>query len=173
MASIRVLVFAIAIATAAGIAGAQSPQTSQDTSAGQTKEKSFSITIGTPRTVFQAGSKVLVKATFKDISDHDIVIPNLPLDDLTSEFHMDIRDSQGNKARLRNPPPSPPYKQEDLPLHSTRGSFLGPGTSVDWDVDVTDLYILSDPGKYTIQAQYDDKSKSWVKSNTITITITP
>ena len=34
-------------------------------------------------------------------------------------------------------------------------------------------YFLKEPGKYTIQAQrYDDQSKTLVKSNIITVTVT-
>ena len=41
-------------------------------------------------------------------------------------------------------------------------------------VSVSDLYDLSKPGQYTIQVRrWDDDTKTWVKSNTITVTVTP
>jgi len=51
---------------------------------------------------------------------------------------------------------------------------LDPGKSVTNRVNVTQVYDLSRPGKYTIQVkQYDDESKSFVKPNKITVTVTP
>jgi hypothetical protein len=39
---------------------------------------------------------------------------------------------------------------------------------------VNDLYDLRQPGQYTIQVRrWDDETKTWVKSNTITVTVTP
>jgi hypothetical protein len=41
-------------------------------------------------------------------------------------------------------------------------------------ISVSDLYDLSKPGQYTIQVRrWDDETKTWVKSNTLTVTVTP
>jgi hypothetical protein len=48
------------------------------------------------------------------------------------------------------------------------------GKSFTYPLNVNELYDLSHPGKYTIQVQrMDPDSKVLVKSNTITVTVTP
>lgn len=51
---------------------------------------------------------------------------------------------------------------------------IGPGEDW-WDtIKVNDLYDLHKPGTYTLQVRrWDDETKTWVKSNTITLTVTP
>jgi len=51
---------------------------------------------------------------------------------------------------------------------------LQPGESVVRDVDVAKFYDIELPGKYQIWVEkIDEKSQIRVKSNTITITVTP
>ena len=50
---------------------------------------------------------------------------------------------------------------------------LKSGTSLSYFVTATRLYGLSKPGKYTVQLEcLDEESKTYVKSNTVTVTIT-
>jgi hypothetical protein len=52
--------------------------------------------------------------------------------------------------------------------------FLKPGETIKDGLTLNRLYDLTKPGKYTIQCQrFDEESNSWVKSNKITITVTP
>ena len=56
------------------------------------------------------------------------------------------------------------------------GTLVSLKPSQDWrnTLRVSDLYDLSKPGQYTIQVRrWDDETKTWVKSNTITVTVTP
>lgn len=49
-----------------------------------------------------------------------------------------------------------------------------PGTAYTDDLDISGLYDLSQPGNYTAQvSQFDYESKTWVKSNAITVTVVP
>ena len=51
---------------------------------------------------------------------------------------------------------------------------LKPGE--DWrnTLRVSDLYDLSKPGQYTIQVRrWDYETRTWVKSNTVMVTVTP
>jgi len=51
---------------------------------------------------------------------------------------------------------------------------LQPGESIESDVNVMRFYNIELPGKYEIWVElYDDQSKIRVKSNTITVTVTP
>jgi hypothetical protein len=169
----RLYALASILIAATAVVAAQSPQTSQDTSRNQTRKKLMTIRISAELTILPLGSNILVKGSCKNISNKDMAIPAVPLDDMMSPFQMDIRDSQGNKTRLRKPPPSPPYKMEDLPVYSMRFFILSKRTSYDWVIDLTQYFILDHPDKYTVQTLYNDNGKPWMKSNTITITITP
>jgi hypothetical protein len=41
-------------------------------------------------------------------------------------------------------------------------------------IALNDFYDLSAPGQYTIQVRrWDDETKTWVKSNTLTVTVSP
>jgi hypothetical protein len=45
--------------------------------------------------------------------------------------------------------------------------------TVDFELGQRFRYFLNEPGKYTVQAQrYDEESKTLVKSNVITVTVT-
>ena len=51
---------------------------------------------------------------------------------------------------------------------------LLPGESWRDLILMKNLYDLSQPGQYTIQVRrWDDETKTWVKSNTLTVTVTP
>lgn len=137
----------------------------------------FSLKIEAPQHSFKVGEKLVVQITYKSTSDHLIIVPVTPRD---SSF--DVRDVHGNKAPLRNQNPRPIVTSPlDLPAGNGRGQPLGPGESVTRNEDVGAIFDMSLPGKYTIQALHlwqerrnisDPPENVWVKSNTITITIT-
>lgn len=107
--------------------------------------------------------------TYKSTSDHLIFVEAVPRD---SRF--DVRDVHGNKAPLRNRNPRPIVTSPmDLPAGSQRGKALGPGESVTENEDVGEIFDMSLPGKYTIQAlHFCPSDNTWVKSNAITVTVT-
>ena len=97
-----------------------------------------------------------------------------------SEYTVDVRDRSGN------PPPESKYSKAIKGKDTGRpamvfvnsGELLAfdrkPGDTFTRDLDVSGLYDLSQPGNYTVQvSRFDDESKTWVKSNTVTITIVP
>ena len=173
MIRIRSFMLATIFVSAVHLGGARPLNISQDKSLDQTKGQSFSISISTSQAVFQAGSKILVTAIFKNISNHDIIIPLSPPDDWGSEFHLDIRDSKGNKLALRKPHPTGHLNMKDLPLGGGPGVMLVPGASDDRERDVSMIYVLEHSGKYAIQARFEHFGKASVNSNTITITLVP
>jgi hypothetical protein len=138
----------------------------------------FSLKIDAAQRAFKVGAKIVVQITYMSTSDHLIIGPATPRD---SSF--DVRDVQGNKPPLRNPPPvvASPRTFLDKPAWNGRGKAFGPGESVTENDDVGEIFDMSLPGKYTIQALHlwqerrnisDPPENVWVKSNTITITIT-
>lgn len=135
----------------------------------------FSLKIEAPRHSFKVGEKLVVQITYSSTSDHMIIVPATPRD---SSF--DVQDVHGNKPPLLNSPPVV-NSRRDLPRMNGRGLTLGPGESVTENDDVGTIFDMSLPGKYTIQALHlwqerrnmsDPPENVWVKSNTITITIT-
>jgi hypothetical protein len=147
----------------------------QAASSGQRQENQgsappFSLKIDASEHVFKVGAKIVVQITYKSTSDHLIIVPATPRD---SSF--DVRDVQGNGVPLRKPRPivtSPPTFL-DKPAGNGRGKAFGPGESVTENDDVGEIFDMSLPGKYTIQAlHFWPPDNTWVKSNTITITVT-
>jgi hypothetical protein len=130
----------------------------------------FSLKVDATEHVFKVGAKLIVQITYKSTSDHLIIVPATPRD---SSF--DVRDVHGNKPPLRNPPPvvTSPGTFLDKPTGNGRGKAFGPGESVTENDDVGEIFDMSLPGKYTIQAlHFWPPDNTWVKSNTITVTIT-
>jgi hypothetical protein len=124
----------------------------------------FSLDIASPSGTVKTGSGVALIIYTTNLSDQE-----LKLD--CGRFDFQIQDSQGNPVSW--------IAGNDLRKVHEYGS--GHVCRVEpHDTDVTaihhleKLYDLSKPGQYTIQAsRFDDTAKTWVKSNTITLTVTP
>jgi len=173
--SIRFFALAAVFMPTVGIVGAQSSPVSQNKQPANVPKPQVSVTISSPNVATKIGSPILVKVTITNISDHDMIVPALPLEDLRSQFRIEVRDSQGNEVSLRKPlhPSTMPPKPEDLPMGGQRGIFLPPGGSSVFDVDLLQIFNLNQPGNYTVQAKhFNGPDKSWVKSNTISLTVT-
>lgn len=140
---------------------------SQEPSSPEKAETPFTLSIASPQDTIKAGSEVSLLPEVLNTSDHVIVFDPIP-----SKLDIWVRDSQGNLAPLTR-------KGQEFRKHSdeTGGGALQmrPGdTAYLGEVMVDKLYDLTRPGKYTIQvSRVDDATKTWVKSNTITITVTP
>ncbi len=83
------------------------------------------------------GEPLNVKVVVTNISDHDVIFPVRPLEDVTNPFRVEIRDMQDKEVPFRKPwVLSNPPKLEELPMGSQRGQFLGPGMkyTVDWNL---------------------------------------
>jgi len=154
---------ALGIALATSIQGQSSP-------VAQNVQPMFSITISTPHDVIKAGTNVFVKVALTNTSKHQI---RLNSSNGTQEMQdIVIRDDQGN---------SPLSKigrdiaaGRDWLVGSEHSFTIEPGKTVTERVGVPSTYDLSQPGKYTMQVQKRDPySKTVVKSNTITLTVTP
>jgi hypothetical protein len=135
-------------------------------------------------TVFPGG-QVVIEVITKNISKY-------PTNERTADdkrdlqrfFRVDVQDSQGAT------PPETDFgisvgNRDDVPPHfmpwnptTRRGDPLVPsyfpGDERSEVIAVNDLYDLSKPGEYTIQVRrWDDETKTWVKSNTLTVAVTP
>jgi hypothetical protein len=165
----KALVFILAIAIT-GIALAQ------------TVPRPFSLGISVAHDTVKAGSPIVVKIRFKNVSDHDLVRMIRPEGAAHGEllgFPPIVRDAQGKEPPLtkqgrlifgRETP-------EDMASYlgiSVGGTAMHPGEVITPEIRLSELYDMSVPGKYTVQVwHYDDENKEKVKSNTITVTVVP
>jgi hypothetical protein len=138
----------------------------------------ISIAINTTRTVVKTGSDVVVEVEMKNISQEDVpdgapLTPGLG----STGFRWEVRDSAGKQVAMTDYGirVNHPESSSGEP-HVWVGSFftapLAPGKVINQKLALTREYDFSKPGKYTIQASRWD-GQIEVKSNTITLTVTP
>jgi hypothetical protein len=145
----------------------------------------FSLTIWTSRRVVSFRPReVWCEVITKNISDHKIFLHTemTEQDELGPVYKVDVRDRngalapEGESGRLAKiddqaPPSLPPASP---PRQGGQSLRLLPGE--DWSdmIQLKDLYDIKIPGQYTIQVRrWDDETKTWVKSNKLTVTVTP
>src|ERR1700730_9323434 len=157
----------VAVLAATNTLGAQSAKTSQPV------VPAFEIAISLESSVVKAGSKITVKATLVNKSSSNLLF-STDENIAKLDFKADVRDSQGNLAPLTEYGRSVMRNETAPDITSAGYSMVRPGETKKSDVDITKLYNLSQPGKYSIRVQrIDDAIKMAVKSNTITLTVTP
>jgi hypothetical protein len=145
-------------------------------------QPSVALTISADQDSVKAGAPVRVKAFLENKTNHDIP---MALDASGGKaFPLEVRDAQGNLA------PETPlgyvWNGNQTNLDADRVSpkelsgnlvfgSLKAGDRAKREMDVSKFYEMKQPGKYTIQARALDPENSsiTVKSNTITITVTP
>jgi hypothetical protein len=133
----------------------------------------FALAISAVPNTVRAGSAAVVEIVLTNVSGQPIQLKSTPGPGYFA-YKMSIRSDQGRML------PARPLAWKDREGRfrisfpsSIRTVTLGPGKTLkdryplDWRFD------LDTPGAYTIQAsRYDYETKTWVKSNTITITVT-
>lgn len=114
--------------------------------------------------VFALGSPVEVKIRIRNTSAHEIHGSSMNLDGFAISYNYDVRDQSGNKLEQK------PFDQ----THPISGPvfMLKPGQS---QVESTVISAYYDfwPGRYRIQLSKPDPGAEVVKSNKISITVTP
>jgi hypothetical protein len=137
----------------------------------------FSLTISTSTDSVNIGSGIELKIVLTNTSNHQIRLPQLG--HCWGNYKLDIRDVHGNPVQ-----PKPLVeKRKDGKMHlrnwggSVFRSDVEPGKSfTDFCTlghDYFSDYEFPQPGKYTVQAsRYEYESKTWAKSNIITLTVT-
>lgn len=131
----------------------------------------FSLTIATKESTVRAGSPVLVEVKMENKSDHDLAVYRAVSGDLDQGgwvYKVSVRDTKGVE------PPQTKFAQSVGVAGSGGYVSLRPEKTLTDRCNVAKLYDLSRPGNYTIQVErLDEQSKAFVKSNTITVTVTP
>jgi len=130
-------------------------------------EASFSLEIDTEQDVVRSGSTIHIGIYAKNLTDHD-----LDLDNDLNLFSIDVQDQSqiepplteaGNELQREH------GQGSRNRVHLKPGEVVGLGT-----LSLGQFYDFKQPGEYTLQiARMDEKSKTLVKSNTMTITVKP
>ncbi|HTC64636.1 MAG TPA: hypothetical protein VK709_17480 [Candidatus Saccharimonadales bacterium] len=141
------------------------------------------ITISAFEDSVKAGKSIYVVVYLTNATNHEIAFQRL----LTgAECKIDVRDAQGNlpaetgRGYLHNGHKANSewdetrFSPSDLDDNGV-GEMVKAGQAITWPINVTKFYEMASPGKYSVRLECGDPEDPTIvlKSNTITITITP
>lgn len=132
----------------------------------------FSIQINTSKQTVKAGSAVSIQILMTNTGSHEVDCTSTPKDDLDRAYQYDVRDSSGQTVAA---------VERNVPEESNGGwgrpRSIKPGETCEaFGEFISNSYDLSKPGTYSIQVSRrisSDPKDGVVKSNIITITVTP
>ncbi len=132
-----------------------------------------SIRISTPQEVVKAGSEVRIKITITNPSKQEIYYLFIFRDPLPP-YRVDVRDA--DEQMVPETEHGRELKKEHKEISgSAMTVVLKPGQTWTSDLAISDLYDITHAGKYFVQVQPDERwtIRKNVKSNTLTVTVTP
>jgi hypothetical protein len=141
-------------------------------SSAQSNTKPFSLTLVTKEPTVKGGTSIWVTVELKNNSDQDIEESG-SINAMTGadpNLIFDIRDESGNVKQKKA------HQHPQLASGKPFNRTIHPGETFEKEQDVSRLFDMTGPGKYVIQVYRratDDGRGAIVKSNTITITVTP
>lgn len=139
-----------------------------------TEAPSISVEISMPDTTIQVGSSIMLTATMKNVSGHDlkyVITTASPL------FEITVTTRSGKLAPVTNLGRG---RHSWLPGHGVKSTsifstpqVLGPHKSVEVVEDVRKEYDIRQPGAYRVQVEVQDPEhrKNKIKSNVIVFTL--
>lgn len=143
----------------------------------------FSLAISTAKGFVKTGSPIQIDITVKNVSDHSISLstsyihPNVEISDRVTIVNADGSKSLETELARRSLGHSTPEDESRSPTIATGKLVfldLKAGQSFTYQLNVDELYDLGVPGKYSIQVErLNDEGNVSVKSNKITVTVTP
>jgi dipeptidyl aminopeptidase/acylaminoacyl peptidase len=133
---------------------------------------SFSIAISAVEDEVQVRSDARVSITLKNLSDHQIFFGHRPGRDTPEfSFRIEVRNAAGHVVE------ETAYGREAMQRQESQSptvDYLQPGGTVVETAHLTKLVNLSRPGRYTVRVfRKDTESKAVVRSNEITLNVTP
>ena len=178
-----------------------SPSPAQTVAANAGKPR-LSVAISTVEDTSKAGSRIIVDVSLTDTSSGRVLLPSGGGEDILPLYTIQVRRKDGapvpdsqlvlaQKRESAKPLPAGIFRVDN---YSRIMGELQPGQTAKQRVVLNDLYDLSQPGDYVVQAEriepangaimkstgpastsVTDKSNSGtvVKSNSITLTVTP
>ena len=174
----KLLVLVLTLATPT-VAAAQCLPTKEGT------QPRFSIIISAPQPQAVAGALITVKVSMTNKSDRDISIWRENGEQGGRVYKVDVHDDTGKTATETklgfvlnghaDRSQLSALSLDDLHLgFSGACVVLKSGKTLTDEVNVSRLYDLSKPGKYSIQlSRLDEGSGTFVKSNTLNVAVTP
>jgi hypothetical protein len=142
---------------------------------GHCQTGSFGISITISQNTIRTGANLQLQIKVKNISDHDLSL-FVPFDEtgIAQMFDVNVRDSAGASVPETAVGMHVHGKTAEPPLISGPVKTISPGKEIDRNTDLTRIFDLAKPGTYTVQVtRMDFDQKVLVKSNIITITVTP
>lgn len=144
----------------------------------QNAKPPFSITISTPQNVVEIGHEIRVKTMSRILRATSFIPSRGHGAELV--YAVEVRDSEGDE------PPESKFLRvvngNDTCTQARTSSDIRPfsssvaarrGDTFTEEFDLTDLYDLRMPDKYTVRVSRLDESKAWVRSNTLPIIVVP
>ncbi|MHB8410922.1 MAG: hypothetical protein ACYDDI_03130 [Candidatus Acidiferrales bacterium] len=158
------------------IVGVSADMTAQGAKADQSASAPLSLTISGAKATAKAGSTVQIDVVARNISGHDILLQMYylhPYVEITGRVNIvnrngeNVSETEFGREALGHPATAAVNgKLVDIALKTDK-SFM-------YQLNIDELYDLSRAGKYTVQMErFDEGSKTFVKSNKITVTVTP
>jgi hypothetical protein len=143
-------------------------------SVSQTSRSTLSLSISLPQQVVKAGSSVEVDITRKNISKHPVGVGQV-VGTVERDYEVIVCTSDGH------PVPETEFGRKIHGPDKDRDRFesivlgtLNPGQKMHQQLYANAIYELTSPGTYSIQvAQIDSTSNLVIRSNTVTLTVTP
>ncbi|SRR6266446_8706131 len=134
----------------------------------QANNPPFKIAITAESPTVVAGTDVSIKVSLTNTSDHDVREGVMyGRGNIASIYRFEVRDEHGKLVPKR----TYPHPELGFP-GSVRFSPISPKQTITEDQEVSALYDMRKPGKYTIQVWKRDP-KDDIKSNIVTVTVTP
>jgi hypothetical protein len=139
----------------------------------QAAESAFSLTITAPRDTVKSGGDLRLDISLKNISDRDQSVAYT-----SPEVTFDIRAFDFAGKPVGKTPSHRAVRGDDGSWNWSGSAIIStfkPGKEVHQEVSLQKLFDLDRPGKYTVEVRFLDVlgNKAIVKSNTITVTVTP
>jgi hypothetical protein len=135
-----------------------------------------SIELGAPSESVKIGTPAKLTVTMTNTSDHDICIYS----DAKGNYRVEVRDEKAKLppdtkfGRSRNGNVKPDQLSPEELSSSGGYVILGPRQTQVQTVNVTALYEITRPGRYSVQvSRIDPATFEEVKSDVVTITLTP
>lgn len=127
------------------------------------------LVISAKESSVKSGAAIWVNIAIENKSDHELFVYSA----LTGKdddqggwvYHADVQDEKGQK-------PLPTGFEKRISIGSGGYIHLQPGKTVTDRINICKLYDVIRPGKYSIQVYRTDYRET-LRSNTITVTVTP
>jgi hypothetical protein len=143
-------------------------------SVSQTSRRALSLSISLPQQVLKSGLSVEVDITRKNLSKHPVGVAQV-VGTVERDYEVIVRNSDGRQVpetefwRKIHGPDKDRDRFESVVLGT-----LKPGQELHQQLYANAIYDLRSPGTYSIQvAQIDSASNLVIRSNTVTLTVTP